>query len=74
MAMGLVAPLPRGTVSISFADTKDQPIINPNWLTHPVDQVVAIAAYKRVREFFATSEMQKILIGLEYFPGEHADR
>jgi hypothetical protein len=48
----------------------DQPIINPNWLTHPTDQVVAVAAYKRVREMWATSVMQEgVVLGPEYFPG-----
>ena len=69
MAMGIVAPLSRGTISISSADTNDQPLINPNWLTHPADQTVAVAAYKRARQFFATPAMKQILIGPEYFPG-----
>jgi GMC oxidoreductase len=65
----LVAPLSRGTISISSADTKDQPLIDPRWLTDPADQAVAVAAYKRLREFFATQAMAPVLIGPEYFPG-----
>ncbi|KAI9786522.1 MAG: hypothetical protein M1816_007904 [Peltula sp. TS41687] len=64
----LVAPLSRGTVSISSADTSDPPVIDPRWLTHPADQAVAVAAYKRVRELFATKAMAPALIG-EAYPG-----
>jgi choline dehydrogenase len=56
-------------VTISSADTADPPIIDPRWLTHPADQAVAIAAYKRVRELFATKAMAPVLIGPEYYPG-----
>lgn len=65
-----MAPVSRGTVSISSADTADQPVINPNWLTSEADQQVAIAGYKRVREIFASPVMQEnVVIGPEYFPG-----
>lgn len=69
VAIALEAPLSRGTIGISSADTADPPIINPQWLTHPTDQAVAVAAYKRVRELFATPAMRSIQIGPEYFPG-----
>lgn len=68
--IGLVAPLSRGTIDISSADMADPPLIDPNWLTHPADQAVAVAAYKRVRQLFHTTAMQPVLIGPEYFPGE----
>ncbi|MCJ1392119.1 hypothetical protein MMC18_004986 [Xylographa bjoerkii] len=65
----IVAPLSRGTVSISSADTAVAPVIDPRWLTDPTDQAVAIAAYKRLHEFFASKAMAPVLIGPEYFPG-----
>lgn len=65
----LIAPLSRGTVSISSADMADPPVIDPRWLIDPADQAVAVAAYKRVREFFTTQAMAPVLIGSEYFPG-----
>lgn len=65
----LVAPLSRGNVTIASADTADLPIINPNWLTSTTDQQVAVAAYKRAREVFASPFMQQIVIGDEYYPG-----
>jgi choline dehydrogenase len=72
IATVLVAPLSRGTVGISSADMRDPPIINPNWLTHPTDQAVAVAGYKRARAFFEASAMKPVLIGGEYFPGANA--
>lgn len=70
VATALIAPLSRGTVTISSPNMAVPPVINPNWLTHPADQAVAVAGYKRVREMFNTSVMQPVLIGGEYFPGE----
>ena len=67
VAVALSAPFSRGTVNISSADMADPPLIDPNWLSHPTDQAVAVAGYKRAREVF--SNMKEILIGTEYFPG-----
>lgn len=68
--MAIVAPLSRGNVSLVSADTDDLPLINPAWLTSPTDQQVAIAAYKRVRQAFASKYMQPVLADpVEYFPG-----
>ena len=67
----LVAPLSRGNVSLKSTSAADLPGINPNWLTHPADQAVAVAAYKRVRQAFANEFMAKALVEKEeYFPGE----
>lgn len=66
---GLVAPLSRGTVGISSNDTSDPPLIDPNWLSHPTDQAVAIASFKRTRDIWQSEAMAELLIGDEYFPG-----
>lgn len=47
----------------------DYPLIDPNWLSDPRDQEVAVAGYKRVREFFQTRAMKSVTIGDEYSPG-----
>ncbi|QIX00622.1 hypothetical protein AMS68_006139 [Peltaster fructicola] len=66
----LVAPLSRGNVTIKSKDTNDLPIIQPNWLDHPSDQAVMVAAYKRVRQAFASNFMAATLVDrTEYFPG-----
>ncbi|KAI8624983.1 putative glucose-methanol-choline oxidoreductase [Xylariaceae sp. FL1651] len=69
LVCAVVTPLSRGTVSIASADTTVHPIINPNSLTHPADVDVAVAAFKRAREFWATDVMKKLAIGDEVYPG-----
>jgi choline dehydrogenase len=66
----LLTPFSRGNISISSADTNDAPLINPNWLTHPIEQSVAVAAFKRARALFNTSSIAPILIGPELLPGQ----
>jgi choline dehydrogenase len=66
----LVAPLSRGTVTITSNRISDLPEINPNWLTDPTDASVAVAAFKRVRAAFATSAMRRGQADeTEYSPG-----
>jgi choline dehydrogenase-like flavoprotein len=65
----LVAPVSRGSVTISSADTAVLPIIDPAFLVSPADQEVALAAFKRARDFFAAKALQPVLIGEEYDPG-----
>ena len=69
MAIGLIAPLSRGWVSINSSDMSSPPVINPNWLTNSTDQVMAVAAIRRARQYFQTPAMQSIVIGEEAFPG-----
>lgn len=69
VSVALEAPLSRGYIDINSSDMADPPLINPQWLTHPTDQAVAVAGYKRVRELFKTAAMQEVVVGSEYFPG-----
>ena len=69
MASCIVAPLSRGNVSISSAKMADAPLISPNWMTDPADAEIAVAAFKRQREFW--TKLSSITIGQEYFPGPH---
>lgn len=72
----LVAPMAlrsRGTVTIKSADTADLPIVDPNWLTDPIDQEVAVAGFKRARALFATEAVRAVLAdSVEYSPGPAA--
>ncbi|KAG9531937.1 alcohol oxidase, partial [Aureobasidium melanogenum] len=65
----LLTPLSRGNITLASADMSDAPLINPNWLTHPTDQQVAVAAFRRGRQFFNTTAIEPILIGEELLPG-----
>ncbi|KAL4993919.1 hypothetical protein BDV10DRAFT_199157 [Aspergillus recurvatus] len=65
----LIATTSQGTVTLASADTSDAPIINPNWLETESDQQLAVAAFKRIRQAFASEEMRPVVIGEEYYPG-----
>ncbi|KAI1812610.1 glucose-methanol-choline oxidoreductase [Poronia punctata] len=69
LVCAVVSSQSRGSVSISSPDTSVHPVIDPNSLTHPADVAVAIAAFKRAREFWATDVMQELVIGEEIYPG-----
>ncbi|OCL09667.1 GMC oxidoreductase [Glonium stellatum] len=66
VAAALVAPLSQGNVTITSADTSVAPVINPNFLTHPADAEVAVAAFKRARQVWQNIN---ITVGPEYLPG-----
>ncbi|KAI0009455.1 hypothetical protein F4779DRAFT_582328 [Xylariaceae sp. FL0662B] len=65
----LIAPASRGNISISSASMKDQPLINPNWLTEQQDIDLVIGAFKRVRQILASPALRGVMIGQEYYPG-----
>ncbi|CAG7928235.1 unnamed protein product [Penicillium olsonii] len=65
----LITPISRGNVTLQSADTKDLPIINPDWLEEKADQEVTIAMFKRIREAFQSKAMEPVVIGDEYNPG-----
>ncbi|KAL9601592.1 MAG: hypothetical protein Q9219_002426 [cf. Caloplaca sp. 3 TL-2023] len=68
LSSSLVAPLSRGTVSISSTNAADPPVIDPAYLTHPGDAELAVVAVRRQRELWAL--MQDVVIGPETLPGE----
>ncbi|KAL8939135.1 MAG: hypothetical protein Q9216_003528 [Gyalolechia sp. 2 TL-2023] len=50
----------------------DHPIINPNLLSHPADQELAIQGFKRAREIWTILQDSGLTIGAEeYFPGSN---
>lgn len=65
----MTAPLSRGTVTIASPDTAVAPLIDPGYYTNQADIDVAVAAFKRVREFYNTTAIKPNLIGSEYYPG-----
>ena len=60
---GLIAPLSRGNVTIASADMMDPPTINPNWLTDPTDQELAIQSFRRSREIWSVLAQQGLTVG-----------
>ncbi|KAK2023568.1 alcohol oxidase [Colletotrichum zoysiae] len=70
----LTAPLSRGNISLASSSPSAQPLVNPNWLTHPGDVEVAVAIYKRTREIFNTEAVRSIRAsGAEYWPGSQVE-
>ena len=67
----LVSPLSRGNVTIGSSNMADPPIINPNWLSDPADQELAVAAFKRARQLMDTDSMSSITVGAEVYPGRN---
>jgi len=67
---GLIAPLSRGNVTISSADMADPPILDPNWLSDPTDQELAVQSFKRSREIWSVLAQNNVTVGTaEYLPG-----
>ena len=53
-------------MTISSIDTKDNPLVSPNWLLTTHDQELAVQGFKRAREIAAALD---IIIGSEFDPG-----
>lgn len=69
LAVVLITPRSRGSVNITSPDTAVHPAIDPNFLADPADVAVALAGFKRARQFWGTKAMAPFKIGDEYFPG-----
>lgn len=70
MGAALCMPRSRGSITLSSSDNAVQPSIDPNFFSDPADIEVAIAAYKRVREFWTTPVMKPFRADdKEAFPG-----
>jgi choline dehydrogenase-like flavoprotein len=67
--VALSAPFSRGNVTIVSADTKDNPVLSPNWLLDPRDQEMAVAAFKLSRKIMTQDVTRPVIIGEEVFPG-----
>ena len=67
---GLIAPLSRGNVTISSPDMEDPPVLNPNWLSDPADQQLAIEIFKRSRQIWSVLAQDGVTVGdVETLPG-----
>ena len=57
-----------GSIHIQSPDASDQPAINFNFLTDPIDRDAMIAGFKKIREIMNTNAMRDIR-GEEFSPG-----
>lgn len=63
-------PRSRGNLTIKSADNSIPPTINPNLFSDKADIEIAIAGYKRVRQFWNSTVLKPFLVGTgEAFPG-----
>ena len=69
-SVGLVATFSRGNVTINSTDTAINPVVDPNWLSDPRDQDIAVAAFRRGRQLFSTKAIRPI-VQSEAFPGSN---
>ena len=69
MCIGLITPRSRGNITLVSADTAVHPVINPNFLVDRADVEVAVAGFRRMREFWGNEAMKPFLVGEEVFPG-----
>ncbi|KAL7626078.1 hypothetical protein AAE478_002848 [Parahypoxylon ruwenzoriense] len=69
LAISIVAPRSRGTITITSPDVSVDPAINPNFLVDRTDADVAVAGLKRAREFWQSDAMRDFCVGEEIFPG-----
>jgi len=68
----LVQPRSVGTVGLRSANPLDLPVINPDYLQHPADLQVFIAAIKLIRELVTTDAFVDLNAG-EILPGPDTD-
>ncbi|KAI0869671.1 GMC oxidoreductase [Hypoxylon argillaceum] len=70
MGVALAQPRSRGNVTIVSADNAINPLINPNYFSDQADVEVAVAGFKRAREFFNSSTIRPFRADdVEAFPG-----
>ena len=65
----LVAPLSRGSISLAGPDMTTPPLIDPQWLAHPVDMDLAIQAVRRQRQIWTVLADMGAASPDEYYPG-----
>ena len=72
LTLAVMHPLSRGTCHINSADPFEPPLIDPRWLTNPVDRQVLVEALLFNREILATPPMLE-LRAAQFVPPVDAD-
>jgi hypothetical protein len=62
-------PLSRGNATIFRASVSDKPVIDLGWVIDPADAEVAVTAFKRCRQAWASSVLELVKVGPEVEPG-----
>ncbi|CAG9956736.1 unnamed protein product [Clonostachys rosea f. rosea IK726] len=69
LAVVLCKPRSKGTVNITSPDALVAPQIDPAFLTDEADIEVAVAGFKRGRQFWAANALKGFKVGEEKYPG-----
>ncbi|KAH7309683.1 glucose-methanol-choline oxidoreductase [Stachybotrys elegans] len=69
LAVVLCKPRSKGSVNITSPNALLAPAIDPGFLTDEADIEVAIAGFKRARQFWAASRLDDFKVGDEAYPG-----
>jgi choline dehydrogenase-like flavoprotein len=64
----LVKPKSRGAVTLRSKDPDDDPVVDPNWLSHPDDVSRLLRAFKYLREIASTAPLAGVIRN-EVMPG-----
>lgn len=70
IAPALQLPFSRGRVSISSTSAFDPPLLNPNYLSHPIDLLQLAIAFNYTRIMRTTPSLQSISF-IESYPGQN---
>ena len=54
VSIALITTTSRGNVTLASTDTRDNPVVNPNWLATQADQEVGIQGFRRARQIAAS--------------------
>lgn len=68
----VLRPKSRGTVRLASGNPKDQPLVDPRYLTDPEDMRLSIAGLRQARRVLAAGPMARLL-DREIFPGPGND-
>ncbi|CAD6565118.1 MAG: hypothetical protein TREMPRED_000930 [Tremellales sp. Tagirdzhanova-0007] len=69
LAVALIAPFSRGTVSLQSSSMGDLPLVDPAWLSDPRDQELAVQMFKRTRQAWNVTVGLGIAESAEAQPG-----
>lgn len=68
----ILRPASRGTVRLASGKADDQPLVDPNYLSHPEDLRLSIAGLRQARRVLAQAPL-KTMVDREIFPGAGKD-
>ena len=69
LAVALISPFSRSTVSLQSSSMVDLPIVDPAWLSDPRDQELVVQMFKRTRQAWSVTVALGVAESAEVQPG-----